>query len=483
MKKHILRTIVCIIAIFAMPPAVFAGTLSLVTDKTQFAIGDEFSVDVKIDSEGVGINAAQATLNFPVAVLQETSVDKINSVFTFWLQDPIADNSVGEIKFIGGSTSGVSGKTLQTLRVTFKVVGAGSAEVSFTDGAITAADGNGTNVLSTTKGLNITSITKQEAARIIPPPVIPPVQIIKRPAVPTGKLPAKPILTIPLYPVSGGWYNSISSFLVHWQLPADITAVATVLNQQPTSATSTAVSEGLFDNKTFPSIIDGTWYLHVRFKNDIGWGPATDYKISIDTAPPLAFEVISTDGPATYNVAPSILFESKDQPSGIALYHILVDQKEETTSLLTTYTLLPQSAGKHAVTVIAEDLAGNKTSTTITVDILAQAFLSIGSFSLSQFQFFIVIICIILVIFIAWWYSYRLWKEQLERRVLIAERDVSNTLTIISDDAEKIIEQAKEGHINVKELNEMSFLAKKIKGKISDAKKYIIDNIREISQK
>lgn len=481
MKKYISYFIAGFIAFFAMAPQSFAGTLNLVTDKTQFAIGDEFNVDVKIDSEGVGINAAQATVNFPVSVLQEKAADKSNSVFTFWLQEPVADNAAGNISFIGGSGSGLTGKTLQTLRITFKVVGSGTADISFSDGAITASDGNGTNVLSVMKGIQITSITKQEAARIIPAPKIPPIKIIKRPAVPTGKLPIKPVLNIPLYPASDGWYNTIAPFIVHWTLPADVMGVATEINQHPVSDLKS--SEGLFDNKTFPSLTDGVWYLHIRFKNDIGWGPFADYKIGIDTAPPLAFEVAQKNDGTTGLMVSEISFETKDQPSGVALYRILVDGNEATTTILSSYLLPPQTPGTHKITVVAEDRAGNKTSTDTAVKVLESAFLSIGTFSLTQFQFFAIIIFVLLALFAAWRYSYRLWEQQLERRIIVAERDVGDTLNIISDDAEKIIKLTKENRINAKDLNEVGFLADKIKDKTNKAKKYIIDNIREISQK
>lgn len=480
MKRHILSLAFWFIALLAIAPPAFAGTLNILTDKTQFAIGDEFSIDIKIDSENASINAAQATVNYPVGILQETGVDKTNSVFSFWLQEPATDNTGGKVSFIGGSSSGITGKTLQALRISFKVVGSGTADISFGDGAITAADGNGTNVLSVMNGLSITSISKQQAA-LIPAPKIPAVTLIKREAVPTGKIPVKPRLNIPLYPTMSGWYNSQSTFIVHWQLPIDVTGVATALDQKPVSDIKT--SEGLFDNKTFPRLPDGVWYLHIRFKNDVGWGPVTDYKIGIDTAPPLPFEVSIQEGVTTYVESPTIAFKTDDQPSGIAAYRILIDNIESTSTILTSYTLPSLSYGKHTVVVQAEDFSGNKTSTKLEVKILERPFLVVGALSLTQFQFFAIMITILLGIFTAWWFSYRTWEKQLERRILVAERDVGDTLSVIAGDVEKILVLVNEDHLSVKDVNEVGFLAKKIKEKIGKAKKYIIDNIREISQK
>ena len=83
-----------------------AAILSLTADKTSVKIGDTFEVDIKIDTENVGINAAQATLQFPSNILSVTGINRANSVFSFWLQEPDYSNEKGQVTFIGGSTSG-----------------------------------------------------------------------------------------------------------------------------------------------------------------------------------------------------------------------------------------------------------------------------------------------------------------------------------------------------------------------------------------
>lgn len=354
--KNFIFSFAIALALFGISPsALFAGTLNLLTDKTQFAIGDQFNVDIKIDSEDVGINAAQATLDFPVSVLQAVGIDKANSIVNFWLQDPVIDNANGKISFIGGSSGGVNGKTLQVLRVSFRVVGAGQANLSFSDGAITASDGNGTNVLSLTKGIVLTSIGKQEAT-LIKPPEIPSVQIIKRPAIPTGKLPNKPDINIPLYPAPDAWYGTLSSFWVHWKLPADVTGIAIELNKKPISEPST--TEGLFDNKTFPPLSDGVWYLHIRFKNDVGFGQTLHYRIAVDTAPPPPFK-IEIDNSSSENPSPQITFNVHDALSGISRALLLVDNKEVLQTASTTVALPPVEPGVHTLRVKVFDRGEN----------------------------------------------------------------------------------------------------------------------------
>ncbi len=487
MKRFIFHLIIATALFGVFPSALFAGTFTLLADKTEFAIGDQFNVDIKIDSENVGINAAQATLVYPVSILEITGIDKTSSVFNFWLEEPAFNNTTGKVSFIGGSLSGLDGKTLQVVRVSFRVVGTGEANVSFADGAITASDGNGTNVLSLMKGLTLSSISKKEStlipspAKPLLPPAVAPIVLIKRPAVPTGKLPVKPTVSVPLYPVSGLWYNELSPFLASWMLPADVTSVVTELNKKPVSEPK--VSEGLFDNKTFQIFEDGIWYLHVRFKNDVGFGPTTNYKIGIDTVPPLPFTVVSQEGNDTRVTAPTIFFETKDQPSGIAFYRIIIDGKEATGTPATTYTLPSQEVGKHAVIVSAEDFAGNKTSTLIPITIQEHPFVVVGAFSLTQFQFFAGLILFLLVIFAVWWFSYRRWKRQLFRRVFVAEGDVGHTFTSVENDTEKIIDILEDTPEKSKDVAEAEFLARKIKEKMGKAQKYVIDNMREISKK
>ena len=92
-------------------------------------------------------------------------------------------------------------------------------------------------------------------------------------------------------------------------------------------------------------------------------------------------------------------------------------------------------------------------------------------------------ICTLLIFLFLWRLSYVAWEKQLQRRIFIAERDVGDTLNVISADVEKIIELAEENHVTQKEANEVDFLAKKIKDKIVKAKKYVLENIREIPRK
>ena len=355
-------TIIVFSIAFFRPNIADAASLGLFIDKENPVVGDTLVVDLKIDSEDESINAAQATVKFPSNILKSQSIDKTDSIFNFWLDEPSSDNDLGEISFIGGSTiSGYSGKSLQVLRMKFKVIGNGEASLVFSDTAISSADGSGSNVLSTSKGISFSVLSKSEIGKIQQAQ-------ITREAEVASNLPAKPVLSVSLYSNPENWYNLVSDFSASWNLPKDITDVATSLDKVP--STNPTKSEGLFDNKVFKSLSNGIWYLHIRFKNNIGWGVTNHYRIAIDSLPPLPFKVEITGNPISDNPIPEIKFTSSDQFAGIEYYQILVDGKEDNRIKETTYTFKPIAPGKHKIIVSARDKAGNVTEGRLDLEVL-----------------------------------------------------------------------------------------------------------------
>jgi hypothetical protein len=332
-----------------------AASISAYTSKDAVAIGDTFTVSLVIDSEGIGVNAAQATVKFPAETLEVVDVDKTSSVFNFWLLGPTISNADGTVKFVAGSTSGYSGKSLNVLNIRFRVKGAGKTQIALSEGAVTAADGSGSNVLNTMRGIQVVSAPQSQIEIITPKPQ----QIVRTPTPATG-LPAKPVVVVPLFPDPSRWYNSIAPFVARWDLPGDVMFVATGLDQNPTSVPS-STAEGLFDNKLFRIPTDGVWYLHVRFKNAKGWGETTHVRLAVDTAPPAAFNVDVQEGISTDVPAPLLKFASRDGLSGLIPYLFRVDGGEALTTSQEQFRLPVLPPGKHVVLVSARDLAGNST--------------------------------------------------------------------------------------------------------------------------
>lgn len=374
MKRNLLLGAV-VLGFMVFPGLGLAATLSITLDKTAISIGDTFSATVRINSEDASVNAAQAVINFSKDKFQVVSIDKNSSVFNLWLQDPGFDNTAGQITFIGGSSSGFVGKALEALKINLKATGSGSANFTFSDAAITAADGSGTSLLSGMTGAQFTIGTIPGAPAPVqvqptPPPsqAVPPPTQIKRPATPATTVASKPALTVSLYPDQAKWSNVSDKFLVSWTLPVDADGVATAINKDPASAPT--VSEGLFDNKYFAALDEGIWYLHVRFHNNLGWGATMHYKISIDTTPPLPFNIRVDESTSTDTPDPTFRFGTSDQPSGIDRYRIKVGNEDLIFTTSTAIKLPLQTPGTYKVVIRAYDLAGNITEESVDLKIL-----------------------------------------------------------------------------------------------------------------
>lgn len=365
--------ILVILFFLSVVTQVHAATLFIVPPSSEITVEEKLTVDLKIDSEGQSLNAAQAVIRFPKDTLEVVSLDKTDSSLSFWLEEPNFSNADGIISFIGGTPYGVSGGSIQILKIVFLTKGSGSGVIILSDAAIIASDGSGTNILSKIVDSSFTVVAKKETL-IIPQSqqVIPQPQQIVREAVPTGKLPIKPVLKVPLYSDYTKWFNFISQFNASWDLPFDVSGVSTALNREPNFAPIKL--EGLFDNKTFAALSDGVWYLHVRFQNNVGWGPTTHYKIAVDTQPPLGFEVDIFEGEKTDNPAPTLQFQSSDALSGLKEYQIRVGDGDfiriSAADFTGSFKLSLQAPGKRRVVVKAIDQAENSIENSVDIEII-----------------------------------------------------------------------------------------------------------------
>jgi len=364
--------------IFFLAPQAHAASLFFTPANGEVGIEKELVVDIKINSDGVGINAAQATLRFPKDLLSVKSIDKTDSAFNFWLEEPSFSNENGAITFVGGTPYGISGASIQVLHIVFTTKTAGSAPVTIVDSAITASDGSGSNVLTkTTDAVFTITPTKDQATAVVATPtaapivIVPPVQIIREPVITKG-LPVKPTINVSLYPNETSWSNQSNTFTATWDLPLDISGVSAVVNKEPNY--KGGKNEGLFDSKMFEALDDGIWYLHVQFRNNVGWGPVTHYRIAVDTKSPLTFDIASLESEASDNPAPSITFKSNDALSGLKEYWVRVDNQDWITvsaqDFSGSYRLVNQTPGTHLVTVRAIDNAENGIESSLDFEIL-----------------------------------------------------------------------------------------------------------------
>jgi len=554
---------------FLVSSSVQAATLELALEKNITSAKEDIEVIVILNSENQEVNTAQATISFPSNLLAVTKIDRTDSIFSFWLQEPAFDNDKGTISFVGGATSGFKGPSLKIMKIAFRVKGSGAGRLGVTDGAITASDGTGTNVYNTSKGLDINIPTTAEFQAVK-------IEQATRAATLAKQLPTVSGVDVPFYPDPTKWNNRSAGFQAKWNISPDTSEAGVSLNKDPKSNPGSS-AEGLAGAKVFPALADGIWYLHLRLANNIGWGPTLHYRLAIDTAPPSPFKIESESGLKTNNSTPTINFLSSDLGSGISAYTVRLDGVIATTTKDTTYRFFPLLPGNHQISVVAMDQAGNSTTETLALEILpiaspkityinrqivvdegqitaggtaeagveaiiqvknidkqtlveqvvpidsngnwnvtinkvlsvgnyylvitsrdknmasslpvvseivqvkARPMLVLGGLEISQTWFFIILIILLVGSFSAGWFAYHNWRGQLGRRVTIAERDVVNIFNNLDKDIDKLLKDLVTVSSDDNKIAEMEFLLKKMKESLRKSRRYVLDNIKEIS--
>jgi len=362
----------CFVSVSCLLPLIARAqnaSLYLSPSTGTYTVGNTFLVQVKANSGGAAINAAEGTLIFDPDKLEVKSISKTDSIFTLWVQEPIFSNSVGTINFAGGKPSpGFTGAAGTIINITFKAKTSGTANLTFAAGSVLADDGKGTNILA-----NMGSGTYRLTAREVTP--LPPAEEEEEyvPPLMPGQAPAAPVVSSPTHPDENKWYSNNDPEFT-WKLPSDVTGVSLLLHKSPT-ANPGPISDGLMESKKYENVEDGIWYFHIKFRNQYGWGKITHRKVLIDTQPPEPFKIIIDKKGEFTNPSPILLFEAEDSLSGIEYYEVTIDgNKQEPLALVdlkqNPYQIPPQPPGKVSVEVRAFDKAGNSTGATTEIEIL-----------------------------------------------------------------------------------------------------------------
>ncbi len=452
-----------------------AANLFLTADTQQPAVGSTVNVNIRISSTDQTVNAAQGTFYYPRDILEVSQIIRTDSIFDIWLSPPTINAPIGEISFLGGGTNAYSGSSLQVFTVSFKVRGTGSGTIGFRTAEITAGDGTGTNILASSTAITIAAGGVPLKAPVVTPVAPPPVVQIKRPATPAADLPAKPNVKVPLYPDSNRWYGTSDLFLAQWSLSSDVSAVATALNKDPQAEPQQ--SEGLFDNKTFARLDSGIWYLHVRFKNSVGWGPTAHYRISVDTFPPSSLKVSLKEGNSTAVTTPTLRFNAEDPISGIEFYDVKIDGQSEGQTSSTAMILGALYPGTHIADVRAFDTAGNSVEGRLNFSITQLPYITIGGLQLGVNSIIVVLLLALALGFGGGIIFYKKRQDKLALRVAFSQQEMDKVFNLIEKDVEEL-----KRTINVEEGSSGEFIFNKIKENISKMKAYLERGLEKINK-
>jgi len=357
------------------PKAVFpvqaaGATLFFSPSSGAYAVKQSFNVRVMVNSGGgVGINAAEGNISFDPAMLLVSKVSNANSIFELWTTKPTYSNNNGSVSFGGGSPGPFTGTAGGVMTITFVARKAGIATVTFTSGSILAADGKGSNVYT---GSGAASFEIKEEAAEAPKEETKPEEKKEEPKKleapkkeePKGNTPVAPEINSASHPEENKWYAD-NNPVFSWKLYADINGVSVILTRSDSSNPGT-VSDGMIEEKKYENAEEGASFVHLKFKNQNGWGATAHRKIMIDTKAPEISELVVNNLNDPTNPSPLIEFRADDRTSGLAGLKAVVDGNESILDInkhksnpFKTNVLKP---GEHTILIVATDLAGNSAS-------------------------------------------------------------------------------------------------------------------------
>ncbi len=359
--------LICAFCILTNEASAQRASLYLTPSSGNYTVGNTFLVQIRLNSGGVPINAADGTLTFDTDKLEITRISREGSIFTLWVKEPTFSNSLGTIEFAGGVPSpGFTGAAGTVANITFRAKTAGTANLRFAAGSVLADDGKGTNIL-TSMGTGAYTFLAREVTPIPPEETAPPPVV-------SDRVPAAPIISSPTHPDENKWYsNNNPEFF--WELPEGVTAVRSLMDRTAGSLPTVTHTPPISKRK-IEDLSDGTWYFHIRFQNQHGWGAVTHRKVLIDTEPPESFEVVVDNGGDPANPRPEFIFKATDKTSGIARYEIILNGKLYDTVLpedikKEAFRPLQLSPGKYSLEIKAFDKADNFTSAFTEFEVLS----------------------------------------------------------------------------------------------------------------
>jgi len=347
------------LAFFLVPVITHAASIYMSPASLTLGEGQTGTFVVYVESASQAMNAVSGTLSVDTTGIALTGASKASSIVSFWASEPTPNTSAGTLSFEGVVTSpGYTGGAGRILSFTVRAKNAGTYSARFLGGSVLANDGQGTDITSGTRGATV-RVTTPTAA---PEPQKNVNDDDEEPVSRNNDAPKAPTVRSEDFPLKSEWHAKTGG-IFNWNLPDNVTAVRTLLDQSKSSVPSILL-DGRVTSRAVRDIPEGINYLHVQFKNTAGWGEIAHVRLAIDTTPPVLSrlnEIARTDPTdPVVRMRP----EAKDEGSGIARFEVSVDggpyaPLEASGSTVRTSSLTP---GAHTLLVRAVDEAGNASS-------------------------------------------------------------------------------------------------------------------------
>jgi hypothetical protein len=167
-----------ILFIATVPGNAYAGGVLYVYPETGiYTIGEIFEIKVYADSGGQKINAAETELTFNPDALEVQKILTNDSILDSWPTPPTFSNQKGVVRFSGWAKVPYEGAAGLLVTIRFKALRNMTSNAYLAAGAILAADGSGSNIITSMKS-GLYSVGPQHAE--IPEDIMPTTTIVSQ---------------------------------------------------------------------------------------------------------------------------------------------------------------------------------------------------------------------------------------------------------------------------------------------------------------
>lgn len=142
-----------------------AAKLELVSSISEIGVGQQFQIDLMLDTEGEEINAVEGKISFPGNLLELREIRDGNSVVNFWIERPKIKQA-DAINFSGITPGGYKGTKGFIFSAVFEAKKEGSGAIEIRDVKVLLNDGQGTPAKTTIS--NFSAYVKTSADKQFP---------------------------------------------------------------------------------------------------------------------------------------------------------------------------------------------------------------------------------------------------------------------------------------------------------------------------
>jgi len=163
--KHFLTKILSALLLgLVLPQFVFAADIFFEAKINEVRIGEQFEVNLFVNTPEEGINAFEGEITFPNDLVKVEEIRDGNSIVNFWIDKPEVQN--GAIVFSGITPGGFQGNKGLFFSVVFETKSEGVARFEINDARVLRNDGTGSQAVLTIAPFEMT--ISSEASVVVP---------------------------------------------------------------------------------------------------------------------------------------------------------------------------------------------------------------------------------------------------------------------------------------------------------------------------